>query len=438
MIKKNTRIMLCSACAAVAVLLTGYLVYTAVSKPQSGKEYNVRDFGAAGDGVGIDTYAIQQAADAAFEAGGGVVVIPEGEYLSGALFFKEGVDLNIRSGARLVSLVGSEYFPMIHTRFEGVEQDFRCAFLNFDNSPGVHVWGEGTIDGKGQEWHQHKNADGHWGRPRMLCFTNCPGGHIEGLTMLNHASWCLHVLYTDGFEINDLNISVTSYVPSSDGVDIDSSSNIYMHDVYTNVTDDCLSIKSGKNEDGRRVNRPTENIYVRNCNFDGGHGVAMGSEISGCIRHVVIEDCICGPENRAPVRFKSQPSRGGLVEDVTFRNFTLNGCGTFIDANMVWRMVEDYEPYDPRTELRDIKVINVSGKVRNVGQIYGDPAAPIKEGTFSFENCDIEAAERGLYLANVAQEDFSGLNITVPEGVEPIRRVDINVGGRASGTPRTR
>ena len=415
----------------VTLTLEGYGAKI-ITVSKDSKEFNVKDFGAKGNGREPDTKAIQAAADAAYANGGGVVVIPEGEYLSGALFFKNGVDLNIQKGATLVSTVDSDDFPQISTRFEGVETMFRCAFLNFDDSRNVHVWGEGKINGRGQEWAKNKNKDGHWGRPRMLCFTNCPGGKIEGLTMVDHASWCLHVLYTDGFTIDGVNISVSSYVPSSDGVDIDSSSNIEMRNVYTNVTDDCLSIKSGKNEDGRRVGRPSMNIHVENCNFDGGHGVAMGSEISGCIRHVVIENCVCGEKNNAPVRFKSQPSRGGLVEDITFKDFELKNCGTFIDANMIWRMVEDYPEYDPRTELRDIKVIGLKGSVRSVGSIYGDPAAPIKEGTFTFKDCVIDA-QRGLYLANVDQENFDGLTINVPEGLKPIKKIQVSYGGRSSG-----
>lgn len=378
-------------------------------------KFNVRDFGAAGNGIEKDTHAIQAAADAAYSDGGGTVVIPGGTYLTGALFFRNGVNLEIQEGATLISTVDSDDFPQILTRFEGTEKYWRCALLNFDNSRGVHVYGGGTILGRGQEWSKYKNKDGLWGRPRMICFTDCPGGRIEGLTMRDHASWCLHILYTDGFTIDNLNISVSSYVPSSDGVDIDSSCNIKMTDVYTYVTDDCLSIKSGKNEDGRRVGRPSMNILVQNCNFDGGHGVAMGSEISGCIRNVLIENCTCGPENRAPVRFKSQPSRGGLVENITFKDMRLDGCGTFIDANMVWRMVEDYEPFFPRTTLRNIRVINVSGTARTVGSISGDPAAPIPEGTFIFEGCRIRA-DKGLTLSNVEQRNFDGLEVQLPEG----------------------
>lgn len=400
---------------AVAEISIGAGMELSLAVRRSEGTFNVRDFGACGDGISKDTEAIQNAADAAYADGGGTVVIPAGTYLTGALFFRNGVNLEIQEEAVLVSTVDSDDFPQIPTRFEGTEKYWRCALLNFDNSRDVHVYGGGTILGRGQEWSKYKNKDGLWGRPRMICFTDCPGGLIEDLTMKDHASWCLHVLYTDGFTIDNLNISVSSYVPSSDGVDIDSSCNIKMTDVYTYVTDDCLSIKSGKNEDGRRVGRPSMNILVRNCNFDGGHGVAMGSEISGCIRNVLIEDCVCGPENRAPVRFKSQPSRGGVVENVTFKNMTLNGCGTFIDANLVWRMVEDYEPFFPRTVLRNIKVINVSGTARSVGTISGDPAAPIPEGTFIFDGCRIKA-DKGLMLSNVGQRNFDGLEVQLPEG----------------------
>ncbi len=393
-----------------------------ISISKDHKIFNVKDFGAIGDSTCVETTAIQAAADAAYANGGGVVVIPEGTYLSGALFFKPGVDLEIRKGATLVSTVDSDDFPLISTRFEGIEHKWRSALLNFDNSRNVRVYGEGTIYGRGQEWRNNKNKDGHWGRPRMICFTNCPGGSITGLTMRDHASWCLHILYTDGFTIDGTNIGVSSYIPSSDGVDIDSSSNVEMRNVYTYVTDDCLSIKSGKNEDGRRVSRPSMNIHVENCNFDGGHGVAMGSEISGCIKNVLIENCVCGKDNQAPVRFKSQPSRGGVVENITFKNMKLNDCGCFISCNLIWRMVEDYEPYNPRTILRNIKVINVSGTARSVGEIAGDPDSPIQEGTFKFEGCRLEV-QRGLKLNNVNQQNFDGIEMILPEGIQAINRV---------------
>ena len=206
---------------AVAEISIGAGMELSLAVRRSEGTFNVRDFGACGDGISKDTEAIQNAADAAYADGGGTVVIPAGTYLTGALFFRNGVNLEIQEEAVLVSTVDSDDFPQIPTRFEGTEKYWRCALLNFDNSRDVHVYGGGTILGRGQEWSKYKNKDGLWGRPRMICFTDCPGGLIEDLTMKDHASWCLHVLYTDGFTIDNLNISVSSYVPSSDGVDIE-------------------------------------------------------------------------------------------------------------------------------------------------------------------------------------------------------------------------
>ncbi len=398
---------------------------------KSNKEFNVKDFGAIADGETVTTSALQKAADAAHRNGGGIVVVPAGRYLTGALFFKDGVDLRIEKGATLVSTVDSDDFPVISTRFEGEGQQFRCALLNFDRSRRVRVYGGGAIEGRGQEWSNTRNKDGHWGRPRMLCFTACDGGSISDLTMTDHASWCLHVLYTHGFDISDLHISVTSYVPSSDGVDIDSSSDVTVRNVFFKVTDDCISVKSGKNEDGRRVGLPSMNILVEDCVMQGGGGVAMGSEISGGIRNVIVRRCRCTDVNG--VRFKSQPSRGGTVENITFEDITLENAATFISANLIWRMVEDYAPYSPRTQLRNIVIRNIQGTARTAGSIVGDPEQPIPAGAFTFENCRIEA-ERGLSIANIQQTSFPGLDIHVASG-DPVYTVNVAYGGRSSGTP---
>lgn len=131
--------------------------------------------------------------------------------------------------------------------------------------------------------------------------------------MINQASWCLHVLYTNGFTIDGIDIRALEYIPSSDGIDIDSSNDILITSTRIEAHDDCISIKSGRDEDGRRVGRPSENILIENCHFAYGHGgVAMGSEISGGIRNVTIRSCLMDNENWSPLRFKSQPSRGEL------------------------------------------------------------------------------------------------------------------------------
>ena len=144
-----------------------------------------------------------------------------------------------------------------------------------------------------------------------------------------------HVLYTNGFTIDGIDIRALEYIPSSDGIDIDSSNDILITSTRIEAHDDCISIKSGRDEDGRRVGRPSENILIENCHFAYGHGgVAMGSEISGGIRNVTIRSCLMDNENWSPLRFKSQPSRGGTVENITFEDITIKGARSIVDINM--------------------------------------------------------------------------------------------------------
>lgn len=385
-----------------------------ISIQRNSNEYNIKEYGAKGDGS-IETVTIQNIINKIATKGGGTLVIPAGEYLSGALFFPRGVDLKIEKDAKLISTVNPDDFPVIPTRFEGIERLWRCAFLNFDHSDGVNVFGEGTIDGKGVEW---KNIPfGTAGRPRLICFTDCPGGKITGLKMINQASWCVHVLYTNGFTIDGIDIRALEYIPSSDGIDIDSSSDIRITSTRIEAHDDCISIKSGKDIDGHRVGRPSENILVENCHFAYGHGgVAMGSEISGDIRNVTIRSCLMDNENWSPLRFKSQPSRGGIVENITFEDITITGARSIFDINMEWRMVPPILPaHHPLTRLRNIHFKNIKGEAQSVGTMYGFKEAPFGADTFTFENCHIKA-DKGLSTANINGVNFEGLTLVVAQG----------------------
>jgi polygalacturonase len=241
--------------------------------------------------------------------------------------------------------------------------------------------------------------------------------------MINQASWCLHVLYTDGFKIEGSDIRALEYIPSSDGIDIDSSSDIYINNVRIEAHDDCISIKSGKDEDGRRVARPSENILIENCHFAYGHGgVAMGSEISGCIRNVTIRKCVMDNENWSPLRFKSQPSRGGIVENITFEDIEISGARAIFDINMEWRMVPPLKPaVSPLTRLRNIRFKNVRGEAKSVGQMYGFKDAPFGSDSFYFENVQIKA-ERGLSIRNIDGVNFDGLILDITEGEKIYKR----------------
>jgi polygalacturonase len=252
----------------------------------------------------------------------------------------------------------------------------------------------------------------------MICFSNCDGVKIANLNLQKQAVWCLHILYSQNVVVENLIIRSVLNTPSSDGIDVDSSKNVRIANVDIDCNDDCISIKSGKDEDGRRVNRPSEDIIVENSRFGFGHGgVAMGSETSGGIRNVEIRNCVFEDGNLAPIRFKSQPSRGGVVENITYRDLKLSNTRQAFEFNMEWRMVPPIAP--PAKVLpvvRNVKIINVSGTTSSAGIIHGLKDSPIQGVTF--ENCDI-TAQRGLRIENAVGVDTSGLKIKVSQG-EPI------------------
>ena len=379
-----------------------------ISIEKNTRPYNVKDYGVKGDGS-VETQALQKVISKVSEQGGGTVFIPAGTYVSGALLFSRGVDLKLEKNAKLVSAVDTTDFPIVPSRAEGIERPWRSAFLNFIHDEGVRVSGEGSIDGKGLEW--KKIPFGRYGRPRLINFTDCPDGKITGIKMINQAFWCLHILYTRGFTVDGIDIQATDYIPSSDGIDIDSSSDVLITGTRISTFDDCISIKSGRDEDGRRVARPSENILIENCNFAYGHGgVTMGSEVSGSIRNVTVRSCTIDNENWNPVRFKSQPGRGGIVENITFENITIKKARNIFDIDMEWRMVPPLSPaYHPLTQLRNIHFKNITGTADAAGIIHGYKDAPFSNDTFTFENCHIKA-KKGLDIKN-ANINLKGLTI---------------------------
>jgi polygalacturonase len=406
------------------------------------RDYDIRDFGAVGNGSTSNTRSIQATIDAAAAAGGGNVVVPVGIFLSGAIFLRPGVNLRVdRNGVLKGSLDRADY-PLVPTRWEGIERDWLAALVNADGLTGVSLTGEGTIDGQGVEWTAQTSRNRQrpqtetppvprsdpalgmqvsGGRPRLIAFQNCRDVRFEGFHILNHAAWGLHILYSENVVVDGLNIRAAHNIPSSDGIDVDSCRGVRIARVDIDVNDDCISIKSGKDADGRRVNRPCEDVIVENSIFRYGHGgVAMGSETTGGIRNVETRDCIMEADNWAPIRFKSQPSRGGVVENITYRDVELKDTRQAFEFNMEWRMVP---PIAPPAEVlpvvRNVRIINVSGTTASVGLIHGLKDSPIQGVTF--ENCHVRA-KRGLVVENVANLDLSGLDLQVEEGEAVIRR----------------
>jgi polygalacturonase len=411
--------------------------------------YVVTDYGAVADGKTVNTKAIQAAIDKCASSGGGVLVIPKGTFLSGAIFLKQGVNLLVEKGGVLKGTTNIDDYPLIPTRWEGTEELWTSAFINAEGVTGLEISGDGTIDGSGEEWVQKSpprrppaaigaalagatpaalppgppTAGPRRGRPRLIGIQNSKHVRIADLNLHNQAVWCLFILYSEDVTAEGLHITAEHNIPSSDDIDIDSSKDVVVNNVYIDVDDDCISIKSGKDADGLRVNRPAEDVLIENSHFAYGQGgVAMGSETSGGIRNVEVRDSVFDSGNWAPIRFKSQPSRGGVVENITYRNIKLNGTRQAFEFNLEWRMVPPIAP--PAKVLpivRNVKIITVSGNVQSVGIRHGLAGSPI-DGV-SFEDCKI-TADKGFRLDHARNVDLKGLNLDVKQG-DAITKTDV-------------
>jgi len=438
------------------ILLVALLV-VAMSPPADAAlkrttRYVVTDYGAVDDGKTVNTKSIQAAIDKCAASGGGVVVIPKGVFLSGAIFLKQGVNLLVEKDGVLKGTTNPDDYPQIQTRWEGTEEMWTSAFINAEGVTDLVISGEGTIDGSGEEWVQKNpfrrlrppaaagdaptgapaaavpvarppmGGPPRRGRPRLIGIQNSKHVHITGLNLHNQAVWCLFILYSEDVLADNLRITAEHNIPSSDGIDIDSSKHVHINHVYIDDDDDCISIKSGKDADGLRVNRPAEDILIENSHFAFGEGgVAMGSETSGGIRNVMVRRCIFDSGNWAPIRFKTQPSRSGVVENITYRNITLHQTRQAFEFNMAWRMVPPVAP--PAKVLpvvKNVKIINVSGDVQSVGSIQGLEGSPVRGITF--KNTHI-TAQTGLKLEHVRDVDMKGLTLDVKQG-PPVTKTD--------------
>lgn len=448
----------------IFLLLLGGAGFLTARAAAPARRWVISEQGALGDGRTVNTRAIQGAIDRCAAGGGGTLVVPKGVFVSGALFFKQGVSLLVEKDGVLKSTAVQSDFPQVKTRWEGVERLWTCAFLNFTDMDGVELSGAGTIDGSSDLWlgagrgaragaaptsatlgrgarrgttATARGAGGRRGntptsgsfaarpavdltlpgigRPRLICFQNCKNVRIANLNMRRQAVWCLHLLYSENVVVEGLTIRAIDATPSSDGIDVDSCRRVRIAKCDMDVNDDCISIKAGKDADGLRVNRPSEDILIENCRFGYGHGgAAMGSETTGGIRNVEIRDCVADAGNWAPIRFKSQPSRGGVVENITYRNLQIKDCRQAFEFNMEWRMVPPIAP--PAKVLpvvRNVRCINITGTAASAGLIHGLPGSPIQGVTF--EGCKV-TAQRGLVIENARDINVAGLDIKASQG----------------------
>lgn len=385
--------------AFAAALLSLPLISAAVETKAS-----VADFGAVGDGATLNTERIQATVNQLAEKGGGTVVIPKGVFLSGAIFLKPGVHLHLDEGAVLKGSDNIADYPIQDTRIEGRTNQWAVALVNATGTDGLRISGAGTIDGNGMKfweafWQRRKEnpkcTNLEVVRPRMMHIRDAKDVKVSGIQMRDSGFWTLHLFQCDGVLVENIHIvnpQEPVRAPSTDGIDIDSCSNVTVRGCYLAVDDDCIAIKCGKGPKAHEENRPVENVTVENCEFGYGHGVlTLGSEAT-TVRNVIFRNCNVAGDNRL-VRFKLRPDTRQLYENITYENITIAGTGGEVFDIRPWKQFYDPQGQPPQNAVvRNIRLINITATgLKSPGAISGNPGDTLEN--FHIENVSIEARD---------------------------------------------
>jgi polygalacturonase len=361
-------------------------------EPRAAQTFAANAFGAVGDGIKNSTRAIQKAIDACSKAGGGTVTLKPGQYVTGALFLKSDVHLRVDSGVTLLGSQDDADYPLIWTRVAGVEMNWPAALININDQHNVEISGGGTIDGRGDKgwdkyWRLRRDYDARglrWAadydaeRVRLLVIWKSDDVTLKNLSLQRSGFWTTQVVYSDHVTVDGLKISDNGG-PSTDGVDLDSSSYVLVQNCDIDDYDDDICLKAGRDADGLRVNRPTEYILIQNNIARAGAGfVTFGSETSGGIRKVVVYHNQ-GIGTFEGIRFKSARTRGGFVEDVLIRDLTMENVMLPFTFNLNWNPNYSY------TSLpKDAKNIPASWIALTT------PVMPPERGLCEFRNITVE------------------------------------------------
>ena len=373
---------------------------------------SVSDYGAVGDGITLNTGQIQSAIDLLASKGGGTLVIPKGVFLSGAIFLKPGVNLQIDAGAVLKGSTDTKDFPKIKTRIEGHFEVWLPALVNADKADHLRISGSGTLDGNGAPywkafWERRKvdpkTTNLAVERPRLALIQNSEDVQISGITFKDSAFWNLHLYHCKNVVLENVKFEVPNGVkcPSTDGTDIDSCQQVAIRGCTYRVDDDCIALKGSKGPLALDDNDspPVENIRVSGCTFERGNGVVtLGSEAT-IVRDVLVEHCkLTGPVNLAVLKLR--PDTPQHYEDIHFRDITLDSTGAILNVQP-WKQFFDLKGQPPpKSIVRNVTLSNVKGSHGSFGTLQGNPGQT-EISDITLENIDVQLKSEKLKSADV-------------------------------------
>ncbi|TDH18412.1 exopolygalacturonase [Segetibacter sp. 3557_3] len=379
---------------------------------QPAKRYDITKYGATGDAITLNTPKIQAAIDACANNGGGTLVIPKGVFLTGSLFLKRGVNIEMLQGAVLKGSTNIKDYPKANTRIEGHFEPWPAALLNGDRVDSLRITGPGTFDGSGEPFWKlfysqrdldSKTTNLNVERPRLTFLQNSKNVSIKGIHFKNSGFWNLHMyrcknVVVDSCQFTALNGPKPNNAPSSDGIDVDCSQDVTIKKCFFSVGDDCIALKGTKGPFALQdtASPPVERVRIEDCVFEAGGGiVTFGSEAT-IVRDVYVERCT----TRKPtvLRLKLRPDTPQQYENVFLNDITLEGSAGVIFKVDPWTQYFDLKGQPPpRSVVRNIIIANVKGSAGSFGKIVGHPLTEISN--IVLKNVDVKLAATDFELS---------------------------------------
>ena len=394
--------------------------------PNNHQIISVNDFGANNNGLILSTKAIQTAIDTCAALGGGKVVFKPGTYLTTALFLKSNVNLCIDENVELRGAIGLDGYPDIDTRVAGIEMRWPAAIINVMNQKNVAISGKGTIHAQGRyNWERYWKlreeytpkglrwaSDYDCRRVRTILVSESEHVTVKDLTMKQSGFWTVHILYSNNVTVDGVTINnnIDGHGPSTDGIDIDSSTKILVENCDIDCNDDNFCLKAGRDADGLRVNRPTEFIVIRDCISRAGGGlITLGSETSGGINNIEVYKLTAEGTNCA-IRLKSALTRGGVLSNINIHDVEMNNVRTPIEVTLNWNPAYSYASIDENVD-----------SIPDYWKVMLKEVTPLEKGIPSFRNVTISniTAKGSLFAMNVIGvkesylENFSFTNVNI-------------------------
>jgi parallel beta-helix repeat protein len=413
------------------------------------KHYLITDYGAVADGKTLNTAAIQKAIDAAAAAGGGVLEIPQGTFLSGSIFIKPGVELYLDEGAVLLGSQNIEDYPKRMTRIEGHFEPWRLALVNISGFDHVRVGGKGQLNGNGAPFWAlfyssraanpaTTNLDIE--RPRLMFIDHCADVSVTGISFQDSGFWNLHLYHSHDVHVDGLRINAPRS-PSTDGIDVDSCQDVTIRNCQISNNDDDIALKGSKgpHADLLTDNPPDENILIENCTIGDGNGLLTCGSEATIVRNVMVRNCaITG--NAKMLNLKLRPDTPQHYSNITVDGVKLSGTGMIIDVEPWLQFFDLQGQPGPARSLDHITVRNITGSTRTFGTLRGNVANP-QRGTlgdnlsdFTFENINVTLTAPALSRGEVSNITFKNVVVNgQPMDVPPVSAAPGRRGGGAAG-----